>query len=142
MTLGGVRDVYRTALKGVGLKEWTDGFNITNIPATLIDKSFHLDVGRVQMKTAGVNASAFEVKYPVVVEVFLKGFKHPAAAIDGALDLAQTIVGAVVTANKALNEQGLKWIVPVGLDTKPLQVSNTHSVILTMTFDSAFVMGF
>lgn len=142
MTLGGVRGFLRTTLNALKLKEWTDGFSTDNIPATIIDGSYHLDVGHIRIKTAGVNANALDVMYPITLKVFAKGFKNPALAIDAALDRAQNILSAFVSANKTLNQQGLKRVIPTGLDTQPLRVDNTHCVMLVMTFDASLVLGF
>jgi hypothetical protein len=78
MTLGGLRAFFRTRLDGLGYTEWTDGFNIENIPSTVLDMSYHLAVGDIRSGPANQLLHVFD--YPLTVSIFLKGFRDPAEA--------------------------------------------------------------
>ena len=142
MTLGGVRDFFRTTLNALGLKEWPDGFNIENIPATILDGAYHLDSGRITVTNMGVNGTAYECEYPVTLKVLSKGFRDSGKAIDAAIDKAQSVISGIVGAVDDLDQtKGLKHVHPQDIQTQPLQISNTHAVICTMTFNAVFIFG-
>jgi hypothetical protein len=42
MSLTSVRPYFRTHCNALGFTEWMDGFNIENIPSTLIDMAYHI----------------------------------------------------------------------------------------------------
>ncbi len=145
MTLGGVRDFFRTQLNALNYREWTDAFVVENIPSTILDGSYHLDVGHIQItRPMGGNGTAYEISFPVTIKVFSKGYRHAAAAIDGALDDAQAILAALLDPSVRLSQTmvGLKDIRPSSIDTKPLQVSNEHCVILVMGFSAYLILSF
>lgn len=145
MTIGGVRGFFRTQLNALKLKEWVDGFNIENIPSTVLNNSYHLDVGRITVGTPmGGNGFVYEFNYPVTLKVFSKGFKNPGLAIDAALDNAQDILADILQpgVRLALANQGLKDIRPSGITTQPLQISNDNAVILVMGFNAILVAEF
>jgi hypothetical protein len=143
MTLGQVRGFFRGVMNGLKYREWADGFNIANIPATILDGSYHLDVGHIKISpTMGAQARAFEFSYPVTLKVLSKGFKNPGLAIDRALDNAQGILEVLMPQANALTQVGIKNVSPTGLDTQPLQVSNDNAVILVMTFDMYLILAF
>ncbi len=143
MTLGGVRAFFRTRLDGLSYREWADGFAVDNIPDTVLNKAYHLDVGRIQIsKTMGAQAKIYEFSYPVTLKVLSKGFRDPAAAIDAALDNAQAILADVLPASGVLVQEGFKSVSPVSLETLPLQVSNDNAVMLVMGFSVYLILSF
>lgn len=140
MTLGGVRDYFRTRLNILTYKEWPDGFNTANIPATVFDKSYHLEVGTINVKNQ--SQTGFEFAYPVTLRVMSKGFRDPSAAIDAALDNAQTILADILAPAVRLQTNGLKQILPTSINTLPLQISNDNAVMLVMTFSAYLIIAF
>lgn len=140
MTLSGVRDFFRTELDTLGFREWTDPFVIDNIPATILDGAYHLDIGNIRISNIGVQAKAYSFSYPVTLKVLSKGFRNPSVAIDAALDNAEDIIEALLGAT--IDNHGLKQINPTALTTQPLQLSNEHAVILVMSFSAELILSF
>ncbi len=140
MTLGGVRGVFRTRLNNLSYREWTDGFNTANIPATILDRSYHLEVGTIQIGVQG--GIQYEFSYPVTLRVLSKGFKDPGLAIDAALDNASAILADLMSPSVKLQTYGLKLLRPRTIDTQPLQVSNDNAVMLVMTFNALLIYAF
>lgn len=140
MTLGGVRSYFSIRLNGLSYKEWPDGFNVANIPATIIDKSYHLEVGTIQVKSQ--SQRGYEFSYPVTLRVMSKGFKDPSAAIDAALDNAQDILADLLAPAVRLQTNGLKEIKPGSINTQPLTISNDNAVMLVMTFSAYLIVAF
>lgn len=140
MTLGGVRDFFRTRLDGLGYTEWGDGFSSQNIPSTLIDKSYFLEVGKIISRPANQLHHTFS--YPLKIYVFLKGFRDPSAAIDNGLADAHLILDDILDKTVRLQTNGLKDIRPVSIDVKPLSDSNDNNVVIEMEFDNLLMFTF
>lgn len=140
MTLGGLRDFFRTRLDGLGYSEWTDGFNVENIPSTLLDKSYHLAVGSIKGFVANQLHHQFE--YPLTVSVAFKGFLNPSEAIDLSLDAAQEILEDILDPAQRLQTDGLKDIRPLGIDVRPLAESNDNTVVVEIKFTAYFIFAF
>ena len=123
----------RTQLDSLGYSEWSDGFNFENIPSSIIDGAYHLEVGIISSQSA--NQRAHQFSFPVVLRVFLKGFSDPKSAIDDALLRGDNILGAVLSeANRLTQAEDIKDVVPNSITVQELSASNDNSVILQMEF--------
>lgn len=142
MTLSGVRGFFKTQMVALKFKEWTDPFNMANIPATILDRSYHLDLGKMTIQGMGAQGRGFEFHNTITMKMVRKGFKDASKAVDEGLDQAQTIMGAIVAGARLLDQQGLKIVLPTGLDVQPFSQDNEHSAIIVMTFRAVFVLGF
>lgn len=140
MNLDGVRDFFRTRLDGLSYREWEDGFNSKNIPSTLLDKSYHLDIGKIVSRPANQRHHVFS--YPLTVLVFLKGFRNPAEAIDQGLTEANTIMSDLLDPLNRLQTNGLKDIRPVSIDVSPVSESNDNAVVVSLEFDNILMFCF
>jgi hypothetical protein len=140
MTLGGVRGFFRTRLDGLGYNEWTDGFNIENIPSTVLDKSYHLAVGPIRSGPANQMHHVFD--YPIVVSLFFKGFRDPSSAIDSSLDSAQDVLNDILDPAQRLQTNGLKDIRPNGILVRPLAGSNDNTVVVEISFNVVMLYAF
>lgn len=140
MTLGGVRDFFRTRLDGLSYNEWGDGFNIENIPSTILDKSYHLQVG--QIRTGPANQMHHTFDYPITVSLFFKGFRDPSSAIDSSLDSAQDVLNDILNPAQRLQTGGLKDIRPVGILVRPLAGSNDNTVVVEISFSVLMIYAF
>lgn len=142
MTLSGVRAFFKDQLVALKFKEWTDPFNITNIPATIFDRSYHLDLGKMTIESMGANGRGFQFNNNVTLKMCRKGFRDPSKAVDEGLDQAQTIMGAIVAGARRLDQVGLKIVLPTGLDVQAFTQDNDHSAIIVMSFKAVFVLEF
>lgn len=133
MTFGGVRDYFRTRLDGLSFREWTDGFNTANIPSTILDRSYHLEVGRIIGSPANQHSHIYN--YPLTVTLFFKGFRDPGEAIDEALDQAYEVTADILQTSVRLQTAGLKDIRPVSISNEPLAGSNDNGIIVKLVFD-------
>jgi hypothetical protein len=122
---------FRERLTGLAYKEWTDGFNIENIPSTLFNKAFHVE-------HTGTNGSPHDnmcvmVEPSYLVRVFLKGFKDPRAKIDQAMDFAEDIIKDCISSPQRLNPPQV-WNVKFNqLDIRPLE-TNDNAIIIEIGF--------
>lgn len=90
MSATAVRPYFRARAKELELKEWTDGFAHDNIPSNIINKSFHMEMGVLQ----GVQRNQLDQQFyfPVIVRIFLKGYRDPASAIDSSILLSENFI--------------------------------------------------
>ena len=115
------------------LTEWTDGFSYQNIPANLINKSFHIELGGVSAISR--NQHAQEMEASVTVRIFLKGYRDPASAIDSVVTLAENLVkNACKVANSLTQTSGIKNVMFESFRAIPLGASNDNLVIGEVNF--------
>lgn len=95
MSLTLIKPYFRTRLYEVdsAFKEWTDGFNIGNIPANIYDKAYHIRLGGFDGGDLGGKAQF--VSAPVDVRLFFKGYRNVSENIDRGLLLAEGLIAQV-----------------------------------------------
>lgn len=134
MSLTLVRPYFRTRLDSLGYSEWTDGFDFENVPETILDRSYHLEIG--SMSLIGTNQTLVDIAYPILVRVYLKGFRDPATAIDDAVEAGEGIICDVTKVTNA-NGQGIKDVQFASFDVLPKDVaSNDNIVLLELSFNA------
>jgi hypothetical protein len=134
MSLTGVRSYLRARSRELDLKEWKDGFNTNNIPETILNKSFQIDMSDV---TQGIrrNQSDQEVSMPCTLKVFLKGYKNPADAIDSAVLIVENLVKKCCNPTTALTQgDGIKNVSFDSARYEPISDSNDNAVVATAVF--------
>jgi len=133
MSLTNARAYMRARAEAIGLKEWKDGFDFDNIPANIVDKSFHIQSGQV----VGIknNQSDQEMNFSQTVRIFVKGFRDPASGIDSAIKVAEDYIKQCVNvANRVAQPNGIKNVVFENADFGALSPSNNNGVIASLTF--------
>lgn len=141
MSIINARSYMRSRAKGIGLVEWKDAFDPFNIPETILDGSFWLDMGEV---SSGIKRDMYdyEINFPISVRIFKKGYKTPADAIDDSVLLVENLIKAACAPATA-NAQG-NGIIGVTFDTsriEPISASNNNSVMTTLTFNFLVILN-
>jgi|CXWL01.1.fsa_nt_gi hypothetical protein len=139
MSLINIRSYFRTHLDAVGFTEWTDGFNVENIPSTILDNSYHIENGVIASTASNHQAHLF--RCPVTIRVFYKGFADPASAIDNAYVGAESILAEVLLPSNRLGSS-LQDVIPINISVTPLSNTNDNSVILQIEFEVLTFMKF
>jgi hypothetical protein len=143
VTLSGVREFFADQMTVLKMREWTSPFTIDNIPSTIFDKAYHLDLGRMAIASVpNGQGKAFTFDNTVTLKFLRKGFDDASKAVDAGLDQAQNIIGAIVVGSRGLDQKGLKIVVPTSLDVQPFSQNNTHAVVVVLTFKAVFILGF
>lgn len=132
MSLVDVKPYFRSKLKSLDYKEWTDGFNFENIPDSLLHESFHLEISP---PITGAPASHIRhvFSYPITVRVFLKSYLDPKTGIDDAISRAEEILQSLLVVGDRLGAD-IKDIIPNSINPQELATSNDNSIILEMAF--------
>lgn len=140
MSMTAARAYFRARAVGLSLKEWTDGFAYDNIPATIIDRMFHIECGTAtSMKR---NQQAQEIFMPVTVRVFLKGFKDPASAIDSVITLSENLIKSCCkVANSLTQTTGIKNVEFESFRPARYGASNDNLVIGEVEFRVYLVLN-
>jgi len=134
-----IRPFFRQQLDALGYREWKDGFNFTNIPSSLLDRSYHLSTPS-SARLGPWDQASQELHQDVVVRVFLKGFKNPAAAIDDAMSRYDNILTRIFDPSKRLGCE-IKNIYLNTMEILPFAESNDNSITLEITFSCLIIFG-
>lgn len=139
MSMTAVRAYHRSRAQAIGLTEWLDGFNFSNIPSNIIDKSFHLEMG---VATAlKLNQTDQEIEYPITVRMFIKGFRDPASGIDTAIQYSEDLIKqAVNSVNRLTQTTGIKNVIFETLSIDPIADSNDNLVVASCVFRTLVIL--
>ena len=74
----------------LGYEEWSDGFNFENIPRTMQNRAYHLELG--EASDSKMNQDNLTGIVPLRVRLLLAGFKDPKTKIDDATIIAESVV--------------------------------------------------
>lgn len=141
MSMINAREYIRSRAKSLGLSEWKDGFDSSNLPDTILDKSFWLDMSDI---ASGIRRDQidYEINFPISVRLFRKGYRTPADAIDDSIALIENLIKAVCAPAQANAQKN--GIIGVTFDTsriEPISASNNNSVVATVTFNFFVILN-
>lgn len=128
MTLTDVRDFLRTRMDALLFTEWQDGFNVNNIPDTILDKAYHILSPNAE--TVKLDMVILDMDFHQEIAVFRKGFRNPAEAIDAAIEDMETIIVDLIS--MANRFTGHLNVIPGGFTIEPLSDDNDNSVKATL----------
>lgn len=134
MKLSDVLPFFRTQLNALQYKEWVDSFNFDNIPSTILDRRYHLELN----DALGVRNNQLdqECNAPVTVRVFFKAFRNTSAARDFAVTKGQELIEAILQPEVRVADyaDGIKNIVFDSMLIEDAIVSNDNITVLTLGF--------
>jgi hypothetical protein len=134
MSIADVKPYFRSRLNALELKEWSDPFNFANIPETLLDRSYHLQLGTVTQSSVGQQGMTLNV--PITLRVFFRGFNKPLAAYDKASVAANDIIlDCLDPLFRATQTNGIKNVLLGSSDILPLDVSNDNSMYVEQSYN-------
>lgn len=139
MSFSLVRPYFRKHLSSLNFKEWSDGFNIENIPSTVLDKSYHIESNTAQ--TVGSNQLAYTLTQRVVISIFRKGFRTPSMALDMLMNDVDDILDVVVDPTNRLTT-GIKNVKFVQFQAQPIAESNDNAVVMRLEFECMIISNF
>jgi hypothetical protein len=137
MSFTDVRPYFRARIETAApkLKEWTDGFNQENIPATLIQRGcFHIAVGRFQLVKRNQNG-CFEFAGVATLNLYADGTKDPQKCIDEIIATGQAIAIESLKAKNRATQPSIKNVDLGNFDPSALSISNDNKIRLTMDFN-------
>lgn len=133
MSLTAARSYLRARAEAVGLREWKDGLNFSNIPSNLINKSFHIESG--QAVGVKLNQHDQEINFSQTVRIFTKGFRDAASGIDSSIAMAEDYIKECVTvSNRVTQTTGIKNVVFENVNFEAVDPSNDNLIVASLTF--------
>lgn len=136
MSFTGLKPYFKAQIATINngaLTEWVDAFNVENIPATTLDKAYHIEINPSTYLGTAHGCLAFSAG--VKVRAFFKGYKDASSAIDKATEYADYIIKAVCKSTARLNEAKLKNVLPSSVDIRALDGSNDNVAVVEMVFN-------
>ena len=141
MSFVDLKPYFRDRLKAVSpdLKEWKDAFNIENIPSTILNKSYHIDLGLMTYR--GSAQTCFQYLAPVSIRVIFKGYREAYEAVDFATKYADSITTEVCATSNRLNQARIKNVLPTTVNIRQLADGNDNAAVLELGFDCALFLN-
>lgn len=135
MSFKTIRPYFQERMSAVDneFKEWEDAFNIDNIPATILDKSWHLRFQPFSYNTGGAH-TCLSFECPITLSVFVKGYRNPVEAVDMALIFADAILKECTKPVQRLNQPKIKNVLPNNVSVRELNDSNDNAAVLEIQF--------
>ena len=132
-----IPELFRTQMDGLGYEEWDDALNVENIPSTIIDGAYHVEIPSGEMTV--INQHVLNEASTVNLRVFKKGFANTLTMRDEMLAERQTILCDILSPAVRLSS-GIKNIVADSWSITPLSDSNDNSAILEINFTCITVL--
>lgn len=141
MALAGVLPAIATKLRTAGFVEWKDAFPIDNIPATILDRSFHIGMGTVSSTAANQKSHVFRM--PITVQILRRGFRDAHNARESCMIDSDTVLSSLLATSFRLSiVDDVKDLSPLSIDLDPISSSNDNDFILTMRFEALIISLF
>jgi len=121
------------------LREWEDAFNIENIPATILDKSWHIEFGSM-VYAATTHNSCFHFACPVLLQVMVAGNRSPKEAIDTGHKLADAILREACKATNRLTQVSIKNVLPESVNVRSFDPTNDNIVVLEVRLNCEIIL--
>lgn len=140
MSLQHVRPYFRNRAVEIwgSEKEWKEPFNVNNIPSTIIDGSFNVEL----LTGSGVkqNQTDLEIQFPVKVRYFKKGYRDPQAGLDLATAAADSYIRQALKHSTRLVGEGIKNVQLTAFDFVRLNESNDNLIMVEMDFTALVIL--
>jgi hypothetical protein len=127
-----VRSYFRSNLTALGFKEWTDAFNVDNIPSTLIDKMFHIETPSGSRQDV-YDMQTQDAEMDVVIRIVRKGYRNPASAVDTIISDLDTVLTRVLAPTRRIGDN-IKNVVYSSHKIEPISDTNDNAVMLEINF--------
>lgn len=137
-----VRPYFNSILEAKGYQEWPDAFATDNIPANVIDKSFHVQPGPF----TGIRQNQLdqETECAVTIKTFYKGYRTPQLAFDEAILDTESIMKDCVKVSEIggrVNTVGILNVVFNEANIDPVDGSNDNELVVTSQYTVRIMVG-
>lgn len=139
MSIASVKAYARARLSALGYTEWTDGFNWQNIPKTLLENRFHVEL----QPSVGIsnNQDHQTIETQFTVRIFKAPTRDPKTLIDTGAGLADTVIADLLLASNRLTQTGIKTVRFNSMAVEPFDTSNDNSLVVVMVFTALVIIS-
>lgn len=139
MSIKAPREVFKSIMSSLGYREWRKSFDPDNLPKTLADKSFHLQVdGPSGVKQ---NQNDLEVNIPVTVTIAQKGYADEAKASEALETALERILLEALKPSRRIGSDGIKNIIFNDARPEPIAPSNDNVILYKVSFTCLVILG-
>jgi hypothetical protein len=140
MSFSQVRSYFKTRIAALDaeFEEHEDAFNQDNIGAYNFNKAYHVFYSPVS--SGPLNHSSTDDSVTALVSLFFSGDRTPQAALDTAMDFANTYRLACVKPENAMVGTNIKNVVLNNIVAEPLE-SNDNAIVIRFDFTVRMVFG-
>jgi hypothetical protein len=140
MSLTNVVPYFQGVMNSLGHKEWRDALADDNIPRTLIDRSYHLQLG--EASTIKQNQDLIEIMQPVVVKLYVKGYRSTWEGRDKALQFEEAIIRTALSeARRHQAYVGIRNVLFLSGSVAELSTDNDNTMRVTINFNCYLIMA-
>lgn len=132
-----VFDYARSRMKALGFKEWAGGFALDNVPRTILDGTYSVQMN--QVTGLSVSQDGQELEVPFTVRIYSAPGRDPSGLIDSMISKVDLVVSDFLKASHRTLHAGVKNIGFNSMVLEQLANSNDNGVIGVINF-SAFVL--
>lgn len=121
-------------LNALGLTEWSDGFGLDNIPATILDSSYQWQLGSSFQEAKSQAEVTMIVPFNLVVR--LKAYRDVKARMYESMDQAELIIASLLNIEDQI-QFGIKGVALNSFDLRPFQDDTNDNVVeLAFTYEA------
>ena len=116
------------------MREWRDAFNVENIPRTLLDTYYHLDIRSGASSSA--NDATVQDRMLVALKIWKKGSNDIATTQDELWDLAFCIrQGLINPRNVHTFDRDIQAVENLSMNAQPIDLTNDNVVEIQLEFN-------
>ena len=140
MSLSDIRPYYRNIINALNLdfQEHEDGFAFDNIPASLLDRSYHIQLGTGLGDP--LNQTDQRIEMDVTLRLFFKGFRNVSDALDSTIGVAETVIANCLKLdNRGDRTKGVVNVQLGTLSVLPYADTNDNNIIYEVVFSTVTI---
>ena len=124
---------FRTYIKAIissedsTLTEHKYPFSSENVPASTFDYVYHIQYGSIASELS--NNYFYTDDFPVDVMFFKRGFSDPKTALDGLLDVVESIRTALSNPTQSLTQSNIKKVWASGIEIQSPTLNQNYVII-------------
>jgi len=133
-----VREYIRNRMSTLSLKEWTDEKNVENIPRSLLEKVFHVELS--SGTELSQNQTDLVVQLLPTVTIFKIGYRNTSQNADEIFTKIETVIKAVTNTPLAVTQDQMKIIRLENFTVDQINVSNDNIFIAEIVFYVEYII--
>ena len=138
MSLSLVKPYFVARCEEVGLQRHPDPFNESNIPSTLIDYAYQLNLTTASIRK--MNQNDLELDAPIEVIFYVKGYRDPDSGQDDAISKAEELIVACEAPSLRLGT-GLKNVIFQTMAIESLDATNDNIIRVRLNFNTITILA-
>ena len=133
MSLDTVRPYFKARMQALGLKEWKNPFDTSNIPENIIGSQYNVAFAPAnQLK---FNQQNLDLRIPINLKLFVKAYKQHMVAYDSAIALANDALVEVLKPSNRLTQADIKTINLGLMSIYPYAPTNDNIMVVNFVFN-------